>query len=205
MPDFLSKWRAAAEKNQSRLVIGLAPNVPDLPEPAYRYDDPFLPFSRAIIEATQDLACAYSFDLAAYLALGAAGAKALERSIPRVPSYIPTILHAPFARPEFARAAYQEAFSVDAVTLISAASDVVTPYIIKPKYGAFIAQSASIETPTPPNLGLYNQTHFIIGGENYLWISREILYADGGANYAESARAAAQTYRQMSLTQIDED
>lgn len=86
-----------------------------MPLPIQRYDDPFLPFGKAIIGATRDLLCGYMFDLAAYLALGAAGAVALERSIAYVGGEVAKILHGPFASPDYAEMA--GAFNVDAVTL----------------------------------------------------------------------------------------
>ena len=73
-----------------------------MPYPMQRYDDPFLPYGRAVIDATSDIACAYVFDLAAYLSIGASGAIALERTIAYVPSPSLTILHGMFTRAEYA-------------------------------------------------------------------------------------------------------
>src|SRR4051812_25649910 len=93
----------------------MSPRLTKMPLPMQRYDDPFLPFGKAIIAATQDLVCAYVFDLAAYLAIGAAGAVALERTIAFVGENNLTVLHAWFADSGYISAA--EAFGVDAVTL----------------------------------------------------------------------------------------
>lgn len=45
----------------------LLPRLPKLLLPFQKHDDPFLPFSKAIIDAIRDLVCAYQFDLAAGL------------------------------------------------------------------------------------------------------------------------------------------
>src|SRR5258707_5667660 len=93
--NFRELVKAAQERNRSTLAIGLAPAPNKLPYEIQRYDDPFLPYSKAVIDATADLACAYVFHLGAYLALGAAGAVALEKTI----SFIPTGVVYNLARP----------------------------------------------------------------------------------------------------------
>src|SRR5947209_6149519 len=110
---------AAQGRNGSTLAIGLAPSIKTLPFSLQRYDEPLLPFGKAVIDTTSDLLCAYVFHLAAYLALGAAGAVALERTVAYVPSGVVKILHGPFATGDYAQAAFEDAFGVDAVTLTS--------------------------------------------------------------------------------------
>src|SRR5215813_1844305 len=114
---FLDRLEAAQQRNNSTLAIGIAPTLKKLPLEILRYDDPFLPFGQAVIDATGDLVCAYVFHLGAYLALGAAGAKALERTIAYVPSGIVKVLHGPFANAEYVRAAFEEGFGANAVTI----------------------------------------------------------------------------------------
>lgn len=113
--NFIEKLQSAQSRAQSQWALRLAPQIKRLPLPIQRYDDPFLPFGKALIEATQDRVCAYLFDLAAYLSLGGAGAVALERTIAYVDRQIPTILHGPFTGPHFAPTS--AAFHVDAITL----------------------------------------------------------------------------------------
>ncbi len=110
--DKLHKVQTLQATNRALLLL---PRLTKMPLPMQRYDDPFLPFGKAIIAATQDLVCAYIFDLAAYLAIGAAGAVALERTIAYVGEDNLTVLHAWFAGPGYVETA--EAFGVDAVTL----------------------------------------------------------------------------------------
>src|SRR5215510_12056584 len=108
---------AAQSKNNSTLAIGLAPSLETMPEPVTRYDDPFLPYGKLVIDTTTELVCAYVFHLGAYLSAGASGAIALERTIAYVPAGIVKILHGPFTGSEYARAAFEDGFGADAVTL----------------------------------------------------------------------------------------
>src|SRR5262245_27291563 len=94
---FAEKIAAAQESRRSNIILHIAPRMAKLPLPIQRYDDPFLPFGREIIRATSDLVCGYMFDLAAYLAHGAAGIIALERTIPYTELDAIRIFHAPFA------------------------------------------------------------------------------------------------------------
>jgi orotidine-5'-phosphate decarboxylase len=85
-----------------------------------------LPFARAIIEATQDLVCAYKPNLGFYLAEGAAGIVALERIVRLIPPHIPIILDGKFGdigntAEAYARGVFEQ-FCADAVTL--------SPYIL---------------------------------------------------------------------------
>lgn len=89
---YLEKLKAIQQQNHSWLCIGLDPQPNKLPLPATRWDEPLLPFNRAIIEATADLVCAYKPNLAFYLQWGAAGIIALERTIAYIPKHIPIIV-----------------------------------------------------------------------------------------------------------------
>ena len=112
---FTAKLQQVQAARGSNLALLMIPRLAQMPLPMQRYDDPFLPFAKAIINATRDLVCAYVFDLAAYLALGAAGAVALERSVAYVGEDNLTVLHAWFAGQGYVAVA--QAFGVDAVTL----------------------------------------------------------------------------------------
>lgn len=89
---YLEKLKNAQEKNNSWLCVGLDPMPGRMPLPALRWDEPVLPFNKAIIDATQDLVCAYKPNLGFYLQWGAAGVIALERTIAYIPNDIPIIL-----------------------------------------------------------------------------------------------------------------
>jgi hypothetical protein len=103
-------------------MIEIAPRVPELPALIQKYDDPFLPYCRAVIQTTSDYVAGYIFDLAAFLALGAAGAVALERAVAIVAASpdILSVVHGPFARPEYAVFAGDRALRADAASVTSA-------------------------------------------------------------------------------------
>jgi len=90
--NYLEKLFAAQEKNDSWLCVGLDPDPARLRVDALKWDEPVLPFNRAIIDATIDLVCAYKPNLGFYLMWGAAGIIALERTIAYIPNHIPIIL-----------------------------------------------------------------------------------------------------------------
>lgn len=125
MKTYLEKLRAAQEKNDSWLCIGLDPDPERLRVDALKWDEPILPFNKAIIDATADLVCAYKPNLGFYLQWGAAGVVALERTIAYVPDDIPVILDCKTGDIGHTQAAWAaglfDVWGVDAVT--------VNPYV----------------------------------------------------------------------------
>ncbi len=89
---YLDKLKAAQERNNSWLCVGLDPDIDRLRVDVLKWDEPILPFNKAIIDATADLVCAYKPNLGFYLQWGAAGVIALERTIAYIPKHIPVIL-----------------------------------------------------------------------------------------------------------------
>ncbi|MDO8689469.1 MAG: orotidine-5'-phosphate decarboxylase [Dehalococcoidia bacterium] len=75
----------AVRKNRSLLCIGLDPDPNLMP------DLDIATFTRAIVEATADLVCAYKPNLAFYEALGPKGQEALIQTISAIPEHIPVI------------------------------------------------------------------------------------------------------------------
>lgn len=124
---------------QTHYVLHLAPRIELLPLPIQRFDDPFLPFGRAVIEATQDIVCGYVLDFAAYMALAAAGARALERTIALIQREKLRILHGPFVGKGYSAMADRTAFDLDAFTVTN--SQDFQFYINNPPYGAIITGS----------------------------------------------------------------
>lgn len=118
---YLEKLRAAQEKNNSWLCVGLDPDPAKLPLPTMQWDEPVLPFNKAIVDATADLVCAYKPNLGFYLQWGAAGVAALERTIAYIPAGIPVILDCKTGDIGHTQAAWAaglfEAWHVDAATV----------------------------------------------------------------------------------------
>jgi hypothetical protein len=196
---FVDHIQAIYTRKPAGRVVMLAPRLLRMPLPIQRYDDPFLPFGKAIIAATRDLVCGYMFDLAAYMALGAAGMVALERTIAYAggSSDVITLLHGPFSSPDFVGLMDQTAFSVDAVTLNDEL--LLGPFTENQTKGAFLVRydEAPVVIPMPGNAGVYwmdagrltVMTPFDETVSLRLF-GEEIVYAGRGEDFAERARAA---------------
>jgi hypothetical protein len=194
----VEKFAAIRETRQDNLILQMSPRVARLPLPIQRYDDPFLPFGRAIINATQDLVCGYVFDLAAYLALGAAGIIALERTLPYVDSSLIRILHGPFSGPDYAAAAFEGNFDLDAVTLVNE-SDLAT-YTSEPWQGAFVMKSGNlIETVDFGvywwEIGVFTLPDAIEKPLTMRLAGESLLYSGYKDGFAEQVRTALEKMR----------
>lgn len=106
-----------SHRERSQVVLQLNPRVLDLPLPIQRFDDPFFPFGKAIVNATKAHVGMYLFDLASYMAMGAVGIMALERTIRYVGNEVPTILHGAFSDSAFGIAVDKLSFGVDFITV----------------------------------------------------------------------------------------
>ncbi len=122
---YLEKLQAVQEKNNSWLCVGLDPDPARLRVDVLKWDEPILPFNKAIIDATADLVCAFKPNLGFYLTWGAAGIIALERTIAYIPDHIPVILDCKTGDIGHTQAAWGlglfDEWSVDAIT--------VNPYV----------------------------------------------------------------------------
>lgn len=201
MPDFSKKLNAIQLQNRSDVGLLIAPQIDKLPLPIQRYDDPFLPFGKSVINATRDLVCAYVFDLASYLKLGAAGAIALERTIDYVGSEIITILHGAFALATFAELADENAFGVDALTL--ADSRYLDAFTRREDRGVFILNA---RTPTtvdaPDRRGIYwveDNLFTTLGNEGSILQIRlgdeNVLYSGRGEDFDQMIRREIERMR----------
>jgi len=83
--NFIEKLAKAVKKNKSLLCVGLDP------DPALMPKMNLVDFTRAIIDATKDLVCAYKPNFAFYEALGQEGIWALDSTINYIPDDIPVI------------------------------------------------------------------------------------------------------------------
>jgi orotidine-5'-phosphate decarboxylase len=145
---FIEKLADIQNQNHSWLCIGLDPQLDKLPAAVQPQDEPFLPFCKAIVDATADLVCAYKPNLAFFMAQGAAGMIALERVMRYVPAGIPVILDAKLGdigstAEQYARAAF-EAFGADAVTVQPyIGGDCVRPFLAYADKGIFLLARTS--------------------------------------------------------------
>jgi hypothetical protein len=201
MASIAEKLASIQQERQSDLGLLIAPRLALLPLPIQRYDDPFLPFGKAIIDATRDMVCAYIFDLAAYLSIGAAGAVALERTIAYARQEILTILHGPFVGAGYAGISDESAFAVDAVTLVD--SQHLDAYLTRADRGAFIVRGGNPTRLDAPDVGGYYwsdaQVFTLLGIDGQILQIRMAgegaLYAGRGADFAQQVRAELEKRR----------
>lgn len=195
--DFVRQLQTIKQKRQTDLVLKLNPRVALLPHPIQRYDDPFLPFGKAVIQATQDLVCAYLFDLAGYLSIGAAGAVALERTVAYLSGETPTILHAPFVGQAYSAMADSTGFGVDAITVIY--DEDLRFYLQNPPFAAFKIGDPSLPTPggyywTSANkVGFWDEQAAMV---TMRVVGDDVLYADGTNDFADTLLQRVERMRQ---------
>jgi len=150
-----NKLTTAQQTNNSWLCIGLDPVMGRLPKAVLASENPLLAFSRAIVEATADLACAYKPNLGFWLAEGPAGLRALQDLIASIPDHLPVILDGKFGdvghtAAAYARAAF-ETLGVDAVTANPYLGlDALRPFLSSEGHGAFLLARTS--NPSAPDL-----------------------------------------------------
>jgi orotidine-5'-phosphate decarboxylase len=148
MRSLVEKLQAAQSRNNSWVCVGLDPVLERMPGPMLSYDDPFLPFLKAIVDATADLVCAFKPNLGFFLAMGASGVIALERIVAYIPDEIPVILDAKHNDIGHTAAAYAQgafdALGVDAVTVNPfLGEDGVAPFLARADKGAFVLARTS--------------------------------------------------------------
>jgi len=136
--EFTRKLREATARNNSLLCIGLDPDPERLPAGLT-----IAQFNREVIEATNDLVCAYKPNLAFYEAAGLEGVKSLEHTLSLIPPNIPVIGDAKrgdignTAR-MYARSLF-DVFGFDAVTLSPYLGlDSIEPFMVYSTKGLFL-------------------------------------------------------------------
>lgn len=141
---FTAQLRAAAQRNQSMLCVGLDPEPARFPAPWQGDSARIYDFCAAIVEATADLVCAFKPQIAYFAAHGAEAQ--LERLIAHIRQAapgVPVILDAKrgdigSTAEQYAREAF-ERYGADAVTLSPfMGRDSVEPYLRYAGKGAFL-------------------------------------------------------------------
>ncbi len=187
-----AKLDAAKERAGSNIALLLRPLMSEMPAPMHYYDDPFFPFSKAIIAATRDVVCGYVFDFAAYMAHSAAGAVALERSMAFAGTDVVKILHGAFAGTDYIEMIYENAFGADAATI--AHSHDLKTYTGVEEHGAYVVQWGDDEV-VPPTYWI-NKGEFTVDGVVQIRVAGErVLYAGYGDDHAKQCRTALEAMR----------
>jgi orotidine 5'-phosphate decarboxylase subfamily 2 len=137
---FQEKLNKASQKNNSLLCVGLDVDLSKAPK---KYDSIFS-FNKSIIDATQDLVCAYKPNIAFYEQYGSAGIEALIETIAYIHKFdIPVILDAKRGDIGNSSAAYAKAifevYKADAVTVNPyMGSDSIQPFMDYKGKGIFV-------------------------------------------------------------------
>jgi uridine monophosphate synthetase len=117
MTTFWQKLETSIRKHNSLLCVGLDPQPNKIPARYASVGE----FNRAIIAATQDVACCYKPNIAFYEALGETGLAALRETLATIPADTPVILDAKRNDIASTAAAYAksafEVWGVDALTV----------------------------------------------------------------------------------------
>lgn len=213
-PRFAQRLASACDAHQSCLLIEIAPWPEKIPYPLLRHDDPALPYSKAVIDATAPYACGYVFDLAAFLCVGASGAIALERAAAYVPAPLLRVLHGPFATGAYRRAASESAFAVDAVTLATTDPQAIEAYGGDGGLGALIDGGlvAHVDSATlplgcglcaPPEADGTRAVRFSgipEAPEHLLWLGAAVGFASRADDYQDVIRAVTRSRLELSRT-----
>lgn len=88
---FIEKLNKIQKSNNSILCIGLDTDMAKIPSSLRRTKNPQLEFNKKIIEATEDLVCAYKLNLAFYEAAGKSYYETVHKTLEYIPKDIITI------------------------------------------------------------------------------------------------------------------
>lgn len=187
---FADRAENLANKTSPRILL-LRPDLRKLPLPIQRFDDPFLPFTRAVVESTQDLLAGYMLDFPAYLTLGAVGARALERGIGVIGKDRLKILHGPFAGPHYSAMMEATAFAVDAATICSSID--LSHYLNQPPYAAFVLGTDGPNTMQQGGKYVMSKNRLLLYQDNTQILELQVLddsflYAGRGEDFANEIR-----------------
>ncbi len=143
MKSFNKRLQEIQQQRNSLVCVGLDVDPAKFPASIRNLENAVIEFNKRIIEATQDLVCAYKPNLAFYEALGERGMFALRETLKIIPGSIITIGDA--KRGDIGSTAERYAvslfddFGFDAVTVNPyMGSDSVEPFLKNPGKGVFL-------------------------------------------------------------------
>ncbi len=192
---FIDNLDSIQKTTGSNVGLLLHPVLERMPLPMRTYDDPFLPFTKGVINATRDIVCVYMFDLASYLNIGAAGAIALERSIAYTGKDNLKILHGPFSA-GYSKLMEENAFNADALTLVQGQD--LHPYLYRSDRNAYVMRDSRLPGDKPIEDSYISSENVLLTrtGDN---TSLEIWLADPSILYRSSQNDFAEVIRQQLL------
>jgi len=140
---FAQKLRSVQQNNDSLLCIGLDTDPGKIPGVLSASGDPLYEFNRQIIEATQDLVCAYKINLAFYEAAGERGWQTVHRTLACIPRHMISIGDGKRGDIGNSSSYYAKLFLEDYGFSASTVNpymgeDSVAPFLKNPEQGAFV-------------------------------------------------------------------
>ncbi len=140
---FIQRLLEIQTKQNSSLCIGLDVDTDKIPVHLLSMKNPALEFNRQIIEATNDLVCAYKPNLAFYEAMGECGLIILRETLKLIPKTVLTIGDGKRGdigntAERYAKSLFED-FGFDAATVNPYMGfDSVEPFLKNPEKGVFI-------------------------------------------------------------------
>jgi len=165
--------RVADIEFKRQKAIWISPELDKLPLPIQRFDEPFFPLSKSIIRTTTSNVGVYIFNFAAFLATGAAGIVALERSIAYALDTAIVILHGPFSGSQYTVLADEISFTISALTVTSKAN--LDFYLDNPPYSAFLWTDSSIDSADIERGGIMNHEKLSLRNTDFPSIDMSII------------------------------
>ncbi|MDX2078655.1 MAG: hypothetical protein SFZ02_19645 [bacterium] len=180
---FIQKLDRIIMTNHTHILLRITPHLMRMPALVKAYDDPFLPFGKLVINATRDVVCGYVFDFPAYLAIGAAGVVALERTIAYVDRALITIIDGQFSGVGYVHMADEGTFNADA--LILADDKHLSAYLTRPDRTAFVTYDHAFDNAHAGGVFSRRMDEMTIGDIRLKIVGDDVVYADGTANFGD--------------------
>jgi orotidine-5'-phosphate decarboxylase len=218
---------AEIKKKKSVLCVGLDTDLTKIPKHLLSEEDPSFAFNKAIIDATKDYTVAYKINTAFYEAQGLKGWISLQKTLEYIPKDIFTIADAKRGdignTAEQYAITFFKTYPFDSVTVAPyMGKDSVQPFMQFDGHWAIVlgltSNAGSADFQLQPSGDEMMYEHFFLipgvgaqGGdvptvcENSLNkdggilinVSRAVIYASTGEDFAAKAEAAAKDYQQQ--------
>ena len=202
---FTKKLKKVLRETNSHLCIGLDTDRRKLPAFIKSSTNPIYDFNKLVIEATQDLVCAYKLNIAFYEAEGESGWKAIRDTLKLIPQDLVTIADAKRGDIEntselYARTFFDE-FGFDSITIHPyMGSDSVRPFIRrKNKFVFLLALTSNYGSRDFQHLKINKKSLYEVVIEKALtWNDHKIGFVVG-ANYDRELKAITTQYPEVPI------
>lgn len=203
---YLDKLVSAVSKNNSRLVIGLDPDLTKLPAFILKYKSPVTEFNRLIVECTSDITAGYKLNMAFYEYLMKQGIDAVRETLEVIPGNLITVCDA--KRSDIDNTAgmyaktYFDVYGFDAITLSPyMGQDSVMPFLGSEDKFVYLLALTSNKSSGDFQM-LKTDGRFLYEAvieKSIRWSRKNNIGYVFGANHTEEIRMFAGSYPEISL------